>query len=67
MFYGNDTAAALEWVSGFRDVRAALARLDLGARESALVRLRETLAAHHDGDRGVVLRSRAWLITAWRP
>jgi SAM-dependent methyltransferase len=66
VFYGNDTAAALEWVSGFRDVRAALARLDRGARESALGRLRETLAAHHVADRGVVLRSRAWLITAWR-
>jgi len=66
VFYGNDTAAALEWVRGFQHVDAALARLDPGARESALRRLREMLAAHHDADRGVVMRSRAWLISARR-
>ncbi len=66
VFYGSDTAAALEWVGGFQDVRSTLARLDAGARDRALERLRETLAAHHSAARGVVFRSRAWLITARR-
>jgi hypothetical protein len=66
VFYGSDTAAALEWVRHFRDVHTALARLDPDARERALERLRETLAAHHRPDRGVVFDSRAWLVSARR-
>jgi SAM-dependent methyltransferase len=66
VFYGNDIAAALEWVRGFRDVGDALAGLDPAARADAVARLRETLAAHHTSDRGVVFESRAWLVTAGR-
>jgi SAM-dependent methyltransferase len=64
--YGGDTAAALEWVRHFGDVHTALARLDPDARERALERLRDTLAAHHSPDGGVVFDSRAWLISARR-
>jgi SAM-dependent methyltransferase len=66
VFYGSDTAEALEWVRGFQEVRAALERLDPGARDRALDRLGATLAAHHSAARGVVFRSRAWLIIARR-
>jgi SAM-dependent methyltransferase len=66
VWYGSDTAAALEWVRHFGDVHTALARLDPDARERALERLRDTLAAHHSPDRGVVFDSRAWLISARR-
>jgi SAM-dependent methyltransferase len=66
VFYGSDTVAALEWIRGFREVDTALARLDTDARERTLERLRETLAAHHCPDRGVVFDSRAWLISARR-
>jgi SAM-dependent methyltransferase len=66
VFYGADTAEALEWVRGFSDVSAALARLDPTARDHALERLRRMLAAHHSAARGVVFGSRAWLIAARR-
>ena len=66
VFYGGDTAAALEWVGRFQDVDTALARLDPDARQRALERLRETFAARHSPDRGVVFDSRAWLISARR-
>ena len=65
VFYGADTAEALEWVRGFRDVSATLARLGPAARDHALARLGDTLAAHRT-DRGVVFDSRAWLVTARR-
>jgi SAM-dependent methyltransferase len=64
MFFGADVAEALEWVGGFRDVSATLARLDAAARDRALQRLRDTLGAHHSADRGVVFDSRAWLVSA---
>jgi ubiquinone/menaquinone biosynthesis C-methylase UbiE len=66
VFYGPDVAAALEWVSGFRDVGAVLSSLDPGARERALQRLREVLGAHRRPDRGVAFGSRAWLVAARR-
>jgi SAM-dependent methyltransferase len=66
VFFGGDTAEALEWVGGFRTVHAALEALDPGAREGALARLRALLAAHHRADRGVVFASGAWLVTARR-
>jgi SAM-dependent methyltransferase len=66
VLYGSDSAAALEWVRRFGDVHTALARLDREAREPALERLRETLAAHYSPDCGVVFDSRAWLISARR-
>jgi SAM-dependent methyltransferase len=64
VFYGPDVAAALEWVHGFQDVRESLARLDADGRDRALERLRDVLAAHRSGDRGVVFASRAWLVSA---
>jgi ubiquinone/menaquinone biosynthesis C-methylase UbiE len=66
VFYGPDVAAALEWVSGFRDVSDFLSSRDPGARERALERLREVLGAHRRPDRGVAFDSRAWLVTALR-
>jgi hypothetical protein len=64
MFFGHDVAEALEWVESFEYVHDALARLGPAAREHALDRLRETLLAHHDADRGVLFDSRAWMVTA---
>jgi SAM-dependent methyltransferase len=64
VFYGPDVAAALEWVRGFQDVRESLARLDADGRDRALQRLRDVLAAHRHGDRGVAFDSRAWLVSA---
>jgi ubiquinone/menaquinone biosynthesis C-methylase UbiE len=62
VFYGPDLAAALEWVSGFQDVSEFLSALDPDARDRAVERLRDTLAAHR-GDRGVAFDSCAWLVT----
>ena len=64
VFYGPDLAAALEWVRGFRDVSESLSRFDPDARDRALERLRDVLAAHRRRDRGVAFDSRAWLVTA---
>jgi hypothetical protein len=47
-------------------VSAALASMSDGEAGRALERLRETLAAHHRGDRGIALDSRSWLITGRR-
>ena len=63
VYYGPDAAAALELVRDMKQPRQLLARLDAGAAERALVRLREALAAH-ETDRGVLFDSRAWLVTA---
>ena len=53
------------FVRGFQNTSAALASLsDEAAR--TVERLRETLAAHYSDERGVVLDSRSWLITARR-
>jgi ubiquinone/menaquinone biosynthesis C-methylase UbiE len=66
VFYGSDADEALAWVSGFADVSEALARLDPDARDGALARLRDTVAARSRASGGVVLPSRAWLISARR-
>ena len=66
MFFGADVPEALDWVRGFQYVSDALAGLDRAARKHAEDRLRATLAAHHGADRGVVIDSRAWLVTARR-
>jgi len=50
---------------GFR-ARAALTSLSDGAAARTVERLRETLAAHHSDEHGVVLDARSWLITARR-
>ena len=66
VLYGQDPDAALAVVRGFQDTSAALASLSDGEAARAVERLRETLAAHHSEERGVVLDSRSWLITARR-
>ena len=67
IFFGRETAAAFEFVRGFQDTRDALAGLDCIDTTRALTRLRDTLAAHHSAEHGVVFDSRAWLITARTP
>jgi SAM-dependent methyltransferase len=66
VFYGDELADALAWVRGFLDVGEALAAMEPGARDEAIERLRAMLAAHRTADRGIVLRSRAWLVCARR-
>ena len=66
VFYGDDLDAALALVRGFRDTSAALAGLSDGEAARTVERLREILAAHYTEERGVVLDSRSWLITARR-
>ena len=64
--YGPDADAALEFVCGFQCTTAALERMDPSSAAGAVESLRHMLEAHRSGDRGVVLDSRAWLITARR-
>lgn len=63
VYYGRDSSAALEFVSRFESTSDTLGRLDPGAAERALDRLRHTLAAHESGN-GVWFDSRAWIVTA---
>jgi SAM-dependent methyltransferase len=58
--------AALAFVRGFQDTTVALASLSDGEAARTVERLREMLAAHYSDERGVVLDSRSWLITARR-
>ncbi len=66
VLYGHDLDAALAFVSGFQDARAALATLTDDEAARTVERLRTMLAAHDTDERGVVLDSRSWLITARR-
>jgi SAM-dependent methyltransferase len=66
VLYGHDITAALDFVSGFQNVSAALASMSDTDAARALERLRETLAAHCTDDRGVAFDSRSWLITGRR-
>ena len=66
VLYGRDVDAALAVVRGFQDTSAALASLSEGEAARTVERLREMLAAHYSDERGVVLDSRSWLITARR-
>jgi SAM-dependent methyltransferase len=66
VFYGDDLDAALAVVRGFQDTRAALAGLSDSEAARTVERLREMLAAHYSDERGVVLDSHSWLITARR-
>ena len=66
VLYGHDVDAVLAFVRGFQNTSAALARLSDGEAARTVERLRETLAAHYIEERGVVLDSRSWLITARR-
>jgi SAM-dependent methyltransferase len=65
VYYGPDVAAALDWVSGFKDTREGLKRLDPAAAARAIQRLREAFAAHTSDD-GISFNSRAWIVTARR-
>ena len=66
VLFGRDLAAALAWVRGFQATTAALASLSDAEATRTLERLRQMLAAHYTDDRGVVLDSRSWLVTARR-
>jgi SAM-dependent methyltransferase len=66
VLYGRDLDAALAFVQGFQSTTAALATLRDDEAALTIERLRATLAAHYDDERGVVLGSRSWLITARR-
>ena len=65
IYYGPDTAAALDWVGGFACTDEFLKRLDPAAAARALARLRDVLAARMS-DEGVWFKSRAWILTAHR-
>ncbi len=67
IYYGQDVAAALEWVGGFACANEVLDRLDPTGSEVALERLRETLVAHAREGGGVWFDSRAWIVKARRP
>lgn len=64
--YGHDVATALEWVTGWQTVRDDLAAMTKAGAADAVERLRATLEAHRTDRDGVVLGSRAWMITAVR-
>jgi hypothetical protein len=66
VLYGHDLDEALAFVRGFQSTSAALASLSDGEAARTVERLREMLAAHYNDERGVVLDSRSWLITAQR-
>jgi SAM-dependent methyltransferase len=63
---GSDAADAYAFALTMGIVEGLTQDLDERAREQAMARLRETLAAHETDD-GVLLGSSAWLITARRP
>jgi SAM-dependent methyltransferase len=65
VYYGPDTAAALDWVRGFACTNEFLRRLAPAAATRALTRLRDALAAQMT-DEGVWFDSRAWIVTAHR-
>jgi SAM-dependent methyltransferase len=65
VYYGEDVAAALDWVRGFSMTQSVLRTLESAAAEHAVERLRATLAAH-ESERGVWFDSRAWIVTATR-
>nr|MCW2727829.1 methyltransferase [Aeromicrobium sp.] len=62
VYYGADSAAALDAVLSLWEDQA-LADLDTATAERALARLRDYLDAHRS-DGGVLLDSRAWIVTA---
>ena len=66
VLYGHDLDAALAIVRSFQDTSGALASLSDDEAAGTVERLREMLAAHYSDERGVVLDSRSWLITARR-
>jgi SAM-dependent methyltransferase len=65
VYYGQDTSAALDWVSGFGCARSRLNQPDRAAAERARTRLTDALAAHETAD-GVWFAARTWIVTARR-
>lgn len=65
VYYGPDTATALDSVLRLLKFQDLLADLDAATAEQARTRLRATLAAHDTGG-GVYFDSRAWIVTARR-
>jgi len=65
VYYGPDSAAAFDFVSGFMMTKELLAALDDSTREGAVERLRATLA-ERETESGVWFDSRAWIVTARR-
>ena len=65
VFYGRDVDRALDFVTGFQSTRQTLFGLDETSASEALERLRQTLYTHQT-DEGVLLDSRAWIVTAQR-
>jgi SAM-dependent methyltransferase len=66
VFYGQDSAVALDVVRGLRSTRDLLAGMDAAQAAAALERLRAVLDRHHTGA-GVLFDARTWLIAARRP
>jgi SAM-dependent methyltransferase len=66
VLYGYDLDAALAFVRGFQDTRAALETLSDGEAARTVERLRGMLTAHYNDERGIALDARSWLITARR-
>jgi ubiquinone/menaquinone biosynthesis C-methylase UbiE len=66
VYYGPDVATALAWVRGFSSVSDTLGQLGPAARDRALGRLRDVLAAHLT-DSGVWFGSRAWIVSCGKP
>jgi SAM-dependent methyltransferase len=66
VLYGHDLDAALAFICGFQNTNAALAGMNDGEAARTVERLRAMLAAHYSEERGVLLDSRSWLITARR-
>jgi SAM-dependent methyltransferase len=66
VLYGHDLDAALAFVRGFQNTSVALAGMNDGEAARTVGRLRAMLAAHYSEQRGVLLDSRSWLITARR-
>jgi SAM-dependent methyltransferase len=66
VYYGPDTASALDAVLTLQMTKDLLAPLDAARTEHALNQMRAALAAHQSRD-GVLFDSHAWLIMARRP
>jgi len=65
VYYGRDSAAAFDFVSGFLMTKELLAALGAAAKKGAVERLRASIAEHETGS-GVWFDSRAWIVTARR-